>query len=488
MTEEAPGVLLTPAAMAAVDKATMARGTSGATLMENAGRAVTRAITARFAPQPVLVACGPGNNGGDGWVIARRLAAAGWTVRLAAMVGPERLKGDAAGAAAAWQGPVESLEAAHGQVRGLVVDALFGAGLGRPLEGVPRSVVDGWTAHGATVVAVDTPSGVEGKTGAILGTASKARLTVTFACAKPGHVLLPGRLRCGELVVADISIPAEVITEHDEGVRLNTPALWSHLLPRRTALDHKYHFGHALIVGGPAAMTGAARMSATAALRVGAGLVSVACEPAAVATYAAALTAVMTKSVADEAAFATLLEDQRLNAVLIGPGAGVGGPTRRRVEHILARRCAAVLDADALASFAEERPVLIKALHDACVLTPHDGEYAKIFDHAGDRLSRARAAAAECGAVVLLKGGDTVVAEPGGRAAILGDAPGTLATAGTGDMLAGIITGLLAQGLPAFEAACAGAWLHAAAARRIDGLLIAEDLPARLPEVLRTLT
>ena len=482
-----PQVLLAPVAMAAVDRAALAAGIGGVRLMERAGRAVTRAITARFAPQPVLVACGPGNNGGDGWVIARRLAAAGWPVRLASLVEAQHLSGDAAEVATRWPGAVEPLDEAHGAFAGLVVDALFGAGLARPLEGTAKAVVDGWNDHGAAVVAVDMPSGVDGSTGAVLGSAPTARLSVTFACAKPGHYLLPGRLHRGELVVADIGLPAELIAREDEGLRLNTPALWAHLLPRRTALDHKYRFGHALIVGGPAATTGAARLSATAALRVGAGLVSIACEPAALSVYAAALTAVMTKPVADAAAFEHLLDDKRLNAVMIGPGAGVGASTRDRVALILARRGAAVLDADALASFADDRPALIGAVHDACVLTPHDGEFAKIFDLTGDRLSRAQGAARACGGVVLLKGGDTVVAAPDGRAAILGDAPGTLATAGTGDVLAGTITGLLAQGLPTFEAACAGAWLHSDAARRIDGLLIAEDLPARLPEALLAL-
>ena len=479
------GILLTPAAMAGVDRAAIASGLPGPWLMENAGRAVVRAITARFPPGPTLVLCGPGNNGGDGFVVARRLAAAGWPVRLASLAEPERLKGDAAWAAGLWRGTAEEVRPEALAGAGLVVDALFGAGLDRPLEGAALAVVERLAASGeAPVVAVDVPSGIHGGTGEVMGAAAPARLTVTFCRLKPGHLLLPARLLMGEVVLADIGIPGEVVATQDEGLRANGPMLWRHRLRFRGPLDHTYTFGHAVVVGGPAIGSGAARLAARAALRSGAGLVSVACEPADAPAYSAHLTAVMVKPAAGAEGLGGLLADARLNAVQIGPGAGVGDATRAKVLAVLAARRGAVLDADAITSFADCRGELIGALHQACVLTPHEGEFRRLFPGEGDRLGRALAAAREAGAVVLLKGGDTIVAAPDGRACVLGDAPPELATAGSGDTLGGIILGLLAQGMPAYEAAAAGAWLHAEAARGAGPGLIAEDLAERLPVVL----
>ncbi len=476
-------VLLPPAVTARVDAAAIAAGTPGPMLMENAGRAVTRAVTARFAPCTVTVLCGPGNNGGDGFVVARRLRAAGWSVRVACMVERERLRGDAAGAADRFGGPVEPLSPAVLDGAGLVVDALFGAGLSRDLGGAAAEVLDTVTRAGLPVVAVDIPSGVDGATGEIRGIAPRARLTVTFVRAKPGHYLLPGRLHRGELTIADIGIADRFVAAEDVGLRRNDPALWRHLLRYRTPTDHKYRFGHLHVLGGPAATTGAGRMAAEAALRVGAGLVSVLCEERALATYAAHLTAVMTKPFADERELARLTADPRVTARLFGPGAGVVPSTRRRTEMLLEDGRPVVLDADALTVFRDDPRALFSRLGPHCVLTPHDGEYARLFRHRGSRLERARAAAAECGAVVLLKGGDTVVAEPGGGATILAEAPAELATAGSGDVLAGLVAGLLAQGLPAFAAASAAVWIHAEAARRVGGPLTAEDLLPRIPEV-----
>lgn len=477
------GVLLPPAAMAAVDRAAVGGGLPGPWLMERAGRAVTRAITARFAPRRVLVCCGPGNNGGDGYVAARQLARAGWPVRVASLVEPTALTGDAAWAAAAWAGPIEAL--APGGLAGaeLVVDALFGAGLARPLAGAAKAVVAAMAGVPA-VVAVDVPSGVDGATGAVLGDAPVARLTVTFCRLKPGHLLLPGRLRCGETVLADIGIPDAAVAAHDRGLRANGPGLWRGLLPRRGPDSHKYRFGHALVVGGPARATGAARLAAGAALRAGAGLASVACAPDALPIYAGALTAVMTKPLADDGALAALVADPRFTGLLLGPGAGVGAATRTAAATLLAARRGTVLDADALTSFADEPALLFRQLHPQAVLTPHDGELARLLDARGDRLSRAAALSRAAGAVVVLKGGDTTVAAPDGRAAIQPEAPPDLATAGTGDVLAGIVTGLLAQGVPAFEAAAAAVWLHARAGAACGPGLIAEDLADGLPAAL----
>jgi NAD(P)H-hydrate epimerase len=481
------GVLLTPAAMAEVDRETIAGGVSGPTLMEAAGRAVLRALVARFPPQPVLVLCGPGNNGGDGYVAARRLAAVGWTVRLASLVDPAALRGDAAWARSTWTGPVEPLDPALLETPALVVDALFGAGLARDLDGLALATVERLNTLRRTVVAVDVPSGVDGTTGAVRGAAPEAALTVTFCRAKPGHLLLPGRLHAGEVVVADIGIPDAVVRAHDSGLRATAPQRWSGRLPERRPESHKYHFGHAVVVGGPARSTGAARLSALAALRVGAGLVSIACPAEALPIYAARTSALMTKPVDADADWQALIADERLNAFLIGPGAGVGESTMSRVLAILRTRRAAVLDADALTSFATSREALLGALHDGVVLTPHDGEYRRLFSHAGSRLERARAAAAESGAIVLLKGADTVVAAPDGRASIQPAAPPSLATAGAGDVLAGLIVGLLAQAMPAYEAACAGVWIHAAAAAHYCGPLVADDLPEAVPAVIRDL-
>jgi NAD(P)H-hydrate epimerase len=475
------GEVLQIAQMVRADAAAIAAGITGIDLMENAGAAVTEAILARFVPTPVSVLCGPGNNGGDGFVVARRLARAGWPIRVALLGDLDRLAGDAASAAHAWSGDVNALEPGVLAGAGLVVDALFGAGLARPLEGAAKQVIEGVRAAGLPVVAVDIPSGVHGDTGEVLGLAALARMTVTFHRVKPGHLLLPGRDHVGELVVADIGIPDSVMAELDVRTWANQPRRWRAALPQRAASSHKYSHGHALVLGGGASSSGAARMAARAALRAGAGLVTVVCPEAATATYAAQLTAVMVAPFADQAGFARALEDQRRNAVLLGPGAGVGEDLRRRVLVALAAGKTCVLDADALTSFAKRPDELFAAIVGPCLLTPHEGEFNRLFDLPGDKLARARAAAAQSGAVVLLKGADTVVAAPDGRAIVQPAAPPTLATAGTGDVLAGIALGLLAQRMPVFEAAAAAVWLHAEAATTLGSPLIAEDLIEALP-------
>jgi NAD(P)H-hydrate epimerase len=447
----------------------------------------------------VLVLCGPGNNGGDGFVAARHLAAAGWPVRLALLGARERLAGDAAHHAALWDGPIEALEedSAEALLAGaeVVVDALFGAGLSRPLEGAARRMVEALPSSPAVVVAVDVPSGVSGDSGAVLGAAAvQAALTVTFFRRKPGHLLLPGRLRCGEVVVADIGIPDQVLTEIAPQTFENQSRLWGDGYPWRGLGDHKYDFGHALVLGG-ATMTGAGRLAARAALRAGAGLVTVACPPEALPIYALSTPSAITAPVANEADFAELLADERKNAVLLGPGNGVGSETRARslaaLETGPGTGKAVVVDADALTSFQDRPEALFEAISSASgasVLTPHEGEFRRLFpDLEGDKLSRARAAAVRSGAVVLLKGADSVIAAPDGRAAINANAPAALATAGTGDVLVGLVVGLLAQGMTSFDAACAAAWLHGEAGTACGPGLIAEDLCEVLPGVLRNL-
>ena len=478
------GGVLSIAQMSAADAAAIAAGVAGQCLMENAGTAVTDAIMARFAPAPVTVLCGPGNNGGDGFVVARKLAQAGWAVRVALLGERQRLKGDAAGAAAAWPGDVTALGPAALAGAGLVVDALFGAGLARPLEGVPRATIEALVSSRLPAVAIDLPSGIHGDTGAVLGAAAPARLTVTFHRPKIGHLLLPGRTLLGELVVSDIGIPEAVDRGLDIRLWANAPRQWRAHLPRRTASSHKYTQGHALVLGGGRSSSGAARMAARAALRAGAGAVTVLCPDDALAVYAAQLSAVMVAPFVDEAQFAQQLVDPRRTAILLGPGAGVGEALRCRIAQALASDKACILDADALTSFAEQPDALFAQIRGPCLLTPHEGEFSRLFRSEGDKLSRARAAARQSGAIVLLKGADTVVAAPDGRAVIQPYAPPALATAGSGDVLAGIALGLAAQRMRLFEAAAAAVWLHAAAAQSGVGL-IAEDLSEALPAVMR---
>jgi NAD(P)H-hydrate epimerase len=407
-------------------------------------------------------------------------------------------KGDAGDMAARWDGETTLLSPGALAGVGLIVDALFGAGLSRPLEGVYALIVEAANEAGVPIVAIDVPSGLSGDSGHPLGDAvMRASLTVTFFRKKPGHLLLPGRILCGALVVADIGIApdaAEAVT-----LRENAPGLWRYPWP---SLDgHKYARGHCVVVSGGPHATGAARLAARGALRIGAGLVSVASPPQALLVNAAQLTAIMVKPADGAAGLAALLEDGRLNAVVMGPGLGVSGETREMVMAALAagtpeHRPALVLDADALSSFQDDPDALFVRLHGRCVLTPHAGEFTRLFpdllEDAASKVEAARAAAARSGAVVLLKGADTVIASPGdgeegGRAAINTNAPAWLATAGAGDVLAGFIGGLLAQGMDPFAAGCAGAWLHGAAASAFGLGLIAEDLPETLPRVLADL-
>lgn len=480
------GELLTVAEMYRADALAAASGVPGLDLMEAAGAAVAKEVRRRWRPRPVAVLCGPGNNGGDGFVVARLLAGAGWPVQVGLLGRRESLKGDAAVNAGRWSGPVSSLGDDLLAGAPLVIDALFGAGLARPLEGIARSLVQRIDAGNFDCLAVDVPSGVAGDSGAVLGTAPKCRATVTFFRAKPGHWLLPGRDLCGDLVVADIGIPDAVLDDIRPRTFVNGPDLWGAAFPWPAPGSHKYARGHAVVLGG-AAMTGAARLAASGARRAGAGLLTLAAPPEAAGVYRAGEPGVIVAEVGDDGAFAALLGDPRKNAVLLGPGAGIGEVTRRRVLAALGVGKACVLDADALTCFRDDPQTLFRAVAGPCVLTPHEAEFARLFSLAGDRLARARAAAAASGCVVLLKGSDTVIAAPDGRAAINGNAPPDLASGGTGDVLAGLVLGLLAQGMEAFAAAAAAAWLHGAAAAEFGPGLIAEDLPAVLPRVLRRL-
>ena len=490
--------LLTPSEMALADATAIARGVPGRLLMENAGRAVADAVGHRWPiGSRVLVLCGPGNNGGDGWVCARILRERGFVVRLLSLVDRARLGGDAAEAAERWRGPVEPTDPAI-VARALadcrvVVDALFGAGLARPLDGVAARLVEAVVASRRPVVAVDLPSGVDGATGRMLGPAIQAQLTVTFFRMKPGHLLLPGRLACGQTLVADIGIPASVLGAIGSKTTRNLPELWRDVLRPPDLADHKYMRGHAVVVSGSLARTGAARLAAQAALRVGAGLVTVASPPDALMVNAGHLTAVMVARMSGPEGLAALLADARHNALVLGPAGGVGEGMAALLAVALEAGAALVLDADALTTAAEAPdPIFarIAARSAPVVLTPHEGEFARLFPDlsagpsAPSKLERALRAARRSGAVVVLKGADTVVAAPDGRIAIADNAPADLATAGSGDVLAGLIGGLLARRLPVFEAACAAVWLHGECGRRAGPGLIAEDLAGELRPIL----
>ena len=478
--------LLTNAQMREADSRAVKAGIPSLTLMENAGRAVADAVLARFAPCRTVVLCGPGNNGGDGFVAARLLAEHGFDVLVAANEGH---RGDAGEMASRWKGARAPLTYAALDHAGLIVDALFGAGLSRPLDGEYRAMVEAINRSPAPVVAVDVPSGIDGDSGRVLGTAVEAEVTVTFFRLKPAHLLLPGRMLSGEVLLADIGIPADACA----GAQLfeNSPRLWGGLYPWPRIDAHKYARGHCVVVSGPAHATGAARLAARGALRIGAGLVSVAAEKDAVAINAAHLTAIMVKPFEGAKGLATLLSDRRLNSVVAGPGLGLGPQTRALTEAILASGTSAVLDADAMTAFKDDPKNLFARIKHAAIFTPHEGEFERIFPGllkgAAGKVEAARAAASRANAVILLKGPDTVIAAPNGRAAINANAPPSLATAGAGDVLAGLIGGLLAQDMPPFEAAAAAAWLHGDAAGRFGPGLIAEDLAEILPESLASL-
>ena len=485
--------LLTPDEIAEADRRTIAAGTPGTELMERAGLAVAD-CTAGIVPTGgwIAIVCGPGNNGGDGFVAARILRERGFAVRVSLLGPRDALKGDAAAAANRWKGEVEPFSADAIVDATVIVDALFGAGLGRDLEDASRAAVEAIAASGTPTIAVDLPSGIDGRTGKVCGAAVHAVETVTFCRRKPGHLLFPGRDHCGRVTVADIGIADATIKNLKPATFANEPELWKDKFPKPRRQGHKYDRGHAVVVSGPLHATGAARLAARAALRAGAGLVTVAAPKPALPVLAATLLAVMVLEPTGAKGLAKLLADQRMNVVVLGPGQGVGKATREAVAVAAKAKRALVVDADAITSFAGVPDALAKAIRaaSAVVLTPHEGEFARLFGAkskvlaADSKVERARAAAEALGAVVLLKGPDTVVAAPDGRASLGTNAPPWLATAGSGDVLTGIVAGLLAQGMPAFEAASAAVWLHGEAGNVAGPGMISEDLDLALHDVM----
>jgi ADP-dependent NAD(P)H-hydrate dehydratase / NAD(P)H-hydrate epimerase len=477
--------ILTVAQMNAADRFAMAAGTPGTLLMQRAGEAVAREVVRRWTPRRISVLCGPGNNGGDGFVAAIVLAQAGWPVRLALLGDLDALRGDAQAHARRWTGTVEPLDSRVVEDAELVIDALFGSGLSRRLDSRASDTLVTAQKRGVPIVAVDVPSGVMGDSGEDFGAAA-AVCTVTFMRKKPGHLLLPGRDLCGDVVLADIGIPRGALDSMSIDIWENNPELWREELPQLRSAGNKYSRGHVLLYGGYP-MTGASRMAARAAARSGAGLTTIAVPERAFAIYASALTSIMAHPLARDDDFADMLKDLRYTAFSIGPGAGVSDATRAHALTLLRTGKPVVLDADAISVFSAQPDELFQAIRGPCVITPHEGEFKRIFDPAGDKLTRARRAARRSGAVVVLKGADTVIAAPDGRAIINANAPATLATAGSGDVLGGLIVGLLSQGMDAFPAAAAGVWMHGAAATDFGPGLIAEDLPDLLPGVLKRL-
>jgi hydroxyethylthiazole kinase-like uncharacterized protein yjeF len=479
--------ILSVAETRAADRAAIEAGTPARLLMERAGAAVAEAVAARWSPRPVLVLCGPGNNGGDGYVAARRLAEAGWPVSHAAR-DPGQLGAEAGEAAKGWAGEVRTLGRAETPgPEGLVIDALFGAGLARPLDGPSQAALRRATARDASLVAVDLPSGLAGDTGRPLGFAPRAALTVTFHAKKPAHVLEPGRALCGEVVVADIGIPAEA----SPSTRLweNDPALWAARLPWPETEAHKHQRGRLVVVSGNLWSTGAARLAARGGLRIGAGLVTLFSPIGALSVNAAQLEAVMLRPFETDAELQRTAADA--DAAVIGPGAGVNNATVLNLMALARTGAALLVDADALSVFHDNPEALFSVLDRDDVLTPHAGEFERVFPgllaRSPERIAAARGAAAQAGAVVLLKGPDTVVAAPDGRAVVNTNATPWLATAGAGDVLAGFIGGLMSQGMDSFEAACAGAWIHGEVGAAFGPGLISEDLPDQVPTVLRRL-
>jgi hydroxyethylthiazole kinase-like uncharacterized protein yjeF len=489
--------VLTTAEMEHADRLAIAGGTPGFALMLRAGQAVAEAAMDLVQQGPILVVAGRGNNGGDGFVAATELVARGRSVSVILLCERETLQGDAALAARGWRGPVLPCNAMAIGAPALIIDALFGAGLNRPVKGDPLDIIEAINASGVPVLSVDLPSGINGTTGAVMGVAVRATETVTFFRRKPGHLLLPGRVHCGRVRVVDIGIEAGVLEEIRPLTFENIPDLWRESFPVPRIDGHKYARGHAVVVSGDIAATGAARLAARGALRAGAGLVTLASPRDALAINASTLTAVMIRAIDTAAEFADLLADKRLNACVIGPGAGVGEATRELVLATLSAQRGLVLDADALTSFAAAPEQLFSSIksfdNPQVILTPHRGEFNRLFNEMTkknpllSKLKEARLACEQSGAIILLKGPDTVVASPDGRAAIAANAPPWLATAGAGDVLAGMIAGFLAQGAPAFEAACMGVWMHGEAGSEAGPGLIAEDLPEVLPAVFRRL-
>ncbi len=474
--------------MQKADRLTIEAGTPGFDLMERAGAGVAALVKSTYKGRKILVLCGPGNNGGDGFIAASLLKKAGYAVRVACLVKASALKGDAARAAKGWKGAVLSFDNLIVGPDDVIIDAVFGTGFARKLEKSVVTIFDQIKKSGNSVVAVDVPSGVNGSTGAADPHTLCAAHTVTFFRKKLGHALLPGMALCGEVKVVDIGIVYKSLDKIGYTAVENHPDLWKVHIHPKTPADNKYDYGHVLVFGG-GRLTGAACMAAHGALRVGAGLCTISSPPEAMNVYRAYLPNIMVEQRSGTASFHSQMSDTRRNAIIIGPGAGVEDAEglRQAVLDVCRDGRPCVLDADALTVFGGDPDILLKALGQHCVLTPHEGEFGRIFPElkTGVKTERALAAAKKCNAIILLKGADTVIAASDGRIVVNINAPPDLATGGAGDVLAGLLAGLLARHVPPFEAACAAAWIEGRAASLFGLGLMATDLFDRIPAVLR---
>lgn len=475
-------ILILPEDVANIDAACVRSGISGYGLMTAAGQAVAAVALKRF-PDALrfVVLAGPGNNGGDAYVAAKALSDAGASIFLYQSRPGRPTTDDAARAFSACNTPVQPIDIYQPQQGDVIIDGVFGAGLGRD---VPAALADCIRKVGEArlpVIAVDLPSGVDGRSGQVLGAAFRAVVTVTFMALKPGMLLLPGREYCGEVEIADIGVPRRLIEAHRSGIVINGPEVWAGRDAGIHAESHKYSRGALIVFSGGASHTGAARLSADAGLRAGAGLVTIASPGSALATNGAHVTAVTLKRIDDTAALVDWLDDHRLGTFVLGPGFGIGEKARDFALALRDRKL--VLDADGITSFRGEPKTLFEAFagETRLVLTPHEGEFGRLFPDIAEaqnlsKIEKALAAARRSNAAIIYKGSDTVIASPDGRAAINTDAPPSLATAGSGDVLAGICGALLAQGYPPYEAAAAAVWHHGAAGRRAGRTVTAETL------------
>jgi NAD(P)H-hydrate epimerase len=493
--------VLTAKQMRAAEQYLFQHGVDSFALMCAAGEAVAGLIARHWPGREVVVLCGPGNNGGDGFVAAERLRRLGCQVTVLALQPTDRYRGDAARAAALWQGQVlnlndQNLDAAIPH-NALVIDAMFGIGLDRSLNGVAAAAVDRCRDAAARVVAVEIPSGINADTGQVMGAAMMARHTVTFGWPKLGHLLLPGRLHAGSLEVAPLTFDEMSgragLAAGGPEARGNGPANWLLNLPRPGALDHKYSRGHALVIGSES-MPGAGRLAARAARRIGAGMLTVAAPAGVLPLYMADQPGLIARPLSRLEDLVEILLDSRISAVLVGSGMPPDGATREAVLTALAGGRPVVVDGGGLTAFADRPQELFVLGRPEVVLTPHEGEFARLFPDLGPdqgKVARAQQAAIRSGATIVLKGGDTVIASPrggvggAGRILVNREASPFLATAGSGDVLAGLVLGLLAQCMPAFEAAAAAVWFHSEAGFAAGPGLIAEDLPEQIPGISR---
>ncbi len=520
--------ILSPKEMQKIDKDAIKSGISGYNLMENAGRSVAKEIVSKFRKTKVLVLCGPGNNGGDGFVVARILSEIGWEVSVAS-VNISKLKGDAEKARLSYKHNISSIISKdidvilnkrriqkdknksvnsscrdtiktndlligkqipqHSKIAPnlLVIDAIFGTGLNKIIKGDLAEVIEKINKSNALVVAVDIPSGINGENGEVMGVAIKADITLTFTRKKLGLVLMPGKMNAGEVITTDIGIPEEIINKQKFSIYENSPNLWISSFPFPEPQDNKYTRGHVVVASGGVDCTGAACLASISALRCGAGLVTVLSPKEALSIYASKLNSVMAKPFRNIKEFVQFISDKHKNVIVLGPGNGANEETAEKVKKALSLKKTCVIDADAISAFAGRGRSLFKMIKSPVVLTPHEGEFARIFDIKGDKIKRAKDAAKKSNADIVLKCTDTIIEAHDNRIVINTCATPNLATAGTGDVLSGIIAGLLAQRMDPFEAACAGVYLHSQAAKEFGIGLIAEDMPQILPAVLNGL-